>query len=307
MNIKSATSAISRKVGRSVLTVKKNSPGLLLVGGIVGMTTTVVLASKATLKVEPILDELDKNLAKVDQVHEAGLSTETQKHQTRVAAYTKATVKLGKLYGPALLVGIASVAALTSAHNIQNNRIAGLTAVAAGLKKSFDTYRQRVVDEYGEEKDREFYFGAEEREVVVETEHGPEVTKVKTAAGEGGLYTPFFSSETSKNWSPNPEYNVFFLKAAQAHANERLNTQGYVLLNDVLESLGMPRTSAGCVTGWLRDGWVDKNGKKHMGDGYVDLGCWDESGGSIRDFMWRGRAAAVQLNFNVDGTIYDKI
>lgn len=293
----SFTNAISRKVGRSMLTLKKNSPGLLLAGGVVGMATTVVLASRATLKVEPIMDELDKNLAKVDTVHEAGLSTEQQKQQTRIAAYTHATMKLGKLYGPAFLVGIASLAALTGAHNIQNNRITGLTATVAVLEKGFKAYRQRVVDEYGEDKDRELYFGVNEREIAVETELGTEITRIKESAGEGGLYSPFFSSETSKDWSPNPEYNVMFLRACQSYANERLDSYGYVLLNDVLEQLGMARTPVGCVTGWLKDG---------KGDGYVDFGCWDQGGG-IRDFMWRGQAAAVQLDFNVDGTIYDKI
>jgi hypothetical protein len=294
----SVKTTLTRQFGRQMLTLKKHSPTLLLTGGVVGMGATVVLACRATLKVEPILDELDANLNKVDQVHEAGLSTEQQKQQTRIAAYTHATMKLGKLYGPAILLGIASVAALTGAHNIQNNRIAGLTIGMATLEKSLKAYRNRVADELGGDKERELFFGVNEREVVVDGENGPEVIKVKESAGMGGLYTPFFSNETSKNWSPNPEYNFIFLRAAQAAANERLNSYGFVLLNDVLEQLGMPRTTVGCVTGWLKDG---------NGDGYVDFGCWDENGGGIRDFMYRGQAAAVQLDFNVDGPIYASI
>lgn len=300
MNFKSVSNAITRKMGRQILTVKKHSPTLLLAGGVVGMGATVVLACRATLKVEPILDELDTNLSKVDQVHEAGLSTDEERQKTRIAAYVRASARLGKLYGPAAFLGLVSVAALTGAHNIQNNRIAGLTAGMAMLEKGFKAYRERVVEEFGEEKDRELYFGVSEREVVIDTETGQEIVKVKEAGDSthgGGPYTPSFSNETSKNWSPNPEYNMMFLRAVQAQANERLDAYGYVLLNDVLSDLGMARTSVGCVTGWLSKG---------KGDGYIDFGCWDENGG-IRDFMYRGLAAAVQLDFNVDGTIYDKI
>jgi hypothetical protein len=88
----------------------------------------------------------------------------------------------------------------------------------------------------------------------------------------------------------------------QNFANDRLRAKGHLLLNDVYDSLGLPRTAAGCVVGWVKGG----NGQTTAGDGYVDFGLFDPETQEIRDFF-RGDNGALWLDFNVDGEVYKLI
>ena len=60
--------------------------------------------------------------------------------------------------------------------------------------------------------------------------------------------------EDNQFFDPNPEYNLLFLKAQQSHANDLLQARGHVLLNDVHDMLGLPRTQEGTRLGWLAGG-----------------------------------------------------
>lgn len=93
--------------------------------------------------------------------------------------------------------------------------------------------------------------------------------------------------ENNPNWHSTPEYNRLFLRANQNYANDQLQSRGHIFLNEIYDMLGFARSSAGAVVGWIKDG---------AGDNYVDFGF----GTSTDD-------SAIQLDFNVDGVIYDKI
>lgn len=66
-----------------------------------------------------------------------------------------------------------------------------------------------------------------------------------------------FGPDTSTNWAPMPEYNVVYLKAQQQFFNDMLYARGLVLLNDVYDALGFPRTLLGAVLGWTNEGHID--------------------------------------------------
>lgn len=298
MNLKSLATSVTSKVGKQLLTAKQHSPSLMFAAGVVGVGATVVLACRSTLKVEEVLDELESNLTKVDTVAEAGLSTKNDQHRARVASYVKATTRLAKLYGPAIVVGGISIALLTGSHITLKNRLAGTTAALAAIHKTFTEYRKRVVDELGIEKDREFRYGVDVEENLIETEHGPELVHERKAKAGDSMYARWFSQETTNDWSPDATNNLLKLRATQDYANHRLNAKGYLLLNEVYTALGLKPTSAGSQVGWLKD---NPNG----GDGFVDLGCWaDRDMDSFNNFMFRGRAAAVLVDPNVDGEIW---
>ena len=89
-----------------------------------------------------------------------------------------------------------------------------------------------------------------------------------------------------------------FLRMQQDAATKRLKQQGWLLLNDVYDMLGIPRTKDGMVIGWVYD-------EKHpVGDNFVDFGIYDTIRASNRDFV-NGYERTILLDFNVDGNIYD--
>jgi hypothetical protein len=103
----------------------------------------------------------------------------------------------------------------------------------------------------------------------------------------------------SSSWNPEPEYNLIFLQCQQNWANDQLRTRGHVFLNEVYDMLGLERSKAGAVVGWV----FTKDGST---DNFIDFGVFNGETQISRDFV-NGHEGAILLDFNVDGVIYDKI
>lgn len=295
---------VTSRFGRQVLQLQKHSPVLLFGAGVVGMVTTVVLASKATLQIEEILDDHHETLEKINTTIDVDDYTPEKAKRDRALLLARTGGKIVKLYGPATITGIASVAALTGSHIILTNRNVGLAATVAAVSKGFEKYRQRVMNELGADKDREFRYGVSERTVEYEKKDGTTGTKkVKKAekgiVDEGMIYARWFDSGSDK-WDPTPEYNTAFLLSQQNFWNWRLQQRGHVFLNEVYEALGFKHVAMGQQVGWLKGGI-----EGHTGDGFIDFGVFDDKE-QARDFIncWND---GILLDFNVDGTILDKI
>lgn len=303
MNIKNTVAGLTRVAGKNALQFKKNSPHIMFAAGVVGVVGTVVLASRATLRVEAILDEHEDVCDKIDNtlLERPEIYSPADARNDRLKNMTSTAIKMTKLYGPAVLVGAASIGCLTGAHVTLSKRNAGLMAAYTVVDKALKEYRERVVADQGEDKDREYMYGTTEKEVYSEKKNGePKVDRVKVAGGTS-QYAKFFGPE-NPNWEPTPDHNLFFLKAGQTYLNHLLQTRGHVTLNDAYDQLGMPRTSAGMVVGWIYD-----RDLKGEGDNYISFGIWDdENMDRFHDFMV-GRESQILVEFNVDGPIHGKI
>lgn len=289
--------AITMKVARNALLVQKNSPGILFGVGVVGVVGSTVLACRATLKMDEVLEESQKRIAKVHEFQSEAYDESDRRHDLTLVRL-QTGVKIAKLYAPAIIVGGLSIVALTSSHRILTRRNAALTAAYAALDRGFQEYRARVVEKYGEEVDRNLRYGSREIEIV-DPDTGKKSIVTRVGPGEPSIYARFFDQVSSTLWSKQPEYNFAFLNAQQNWANDLLRKRGHVFLNEVYDMLGFERTSAGSVVGWLmrRDGSTDN---------YINFGVFDGATQSARDFV-NGFEGAILLDFNVDGVIYDKI
>lgn len=307
MNINKVKLAVSKVAGRSGLILKKNSPEILMGAGVIAIVAGTVLACRATLKVEEVLDTAKMNFDKIKEAKtlvEAGEPIDYSASDYRkdmTIAYVKTGANLVKLYGPAVTVSTLGIACVLSAHGIMRQRNLGLIAAYKAIEESFAAYRRRVVEEYGAEKDHEFKVGyRKELEVVIGTDENGK--KIKTKETHNVLdprttsqYARFFD-ESSSIWERNPEYNLMTLRAQQNYANDLLKIQGHVFLNEVYDMLGIPRSRAGAMVGWVKDN----------GDNFVDFGIFDGKKHMVRDFV-NGYEASILLDFNVDGVIYDLI
>lgn len=308
MSLKTLTRKVTNKVGRQVLTVQKHSPAMLFAVGLVGVSTTAVLACRATLKMSELLAEGEELIQKVDKVAEAKDDEEAGK-KAKFGVRLQVAIKIAKLYSPAIIVGVASVGALTGSHVILHRRNAALTAAYAIVHKSFDEYRGRVVEDQGKEKDLEYRFGLVEREIVEEGKNGPEVKIVKgldpeaIKASEQRSYARIFDAD-NENYSTIPHQNQYFIQMVLNHARDDLQIKGHVFLNDVYDMLGFKRTKAGSQVGWVKHPKVNPETGVQEGDGYIDFGAWSE--GTYKGKEWvRGDKKAFLLDFNVDGIISD--
>ena len=297
MNVKNLSGVATRLAGRNALRLKKNAPHIMFGTGIVAMVGTVVLSSRATLRVHDLLDEHEETLEAIENARLTRSDyTERDAKADNIALHLKTGGKLVKLYGPAVVLGAVSIGCLTGAHVELNRRNAGLVAAYAAVDKAFTSYRERVVDDLGEQKDREYLYGVEEVETTKPTKDG-KGKKVKSQRVAGASMFARFFDENNVNWNVTPEYNLLFLKAQQAYFTTRLNSTGHVFLNEVYDALGLERTKEGAIVGWVLG----------HGDDYVDFGFMDEDRtAQYVDFM-TGREGCLLLDFNVAGTMYDKI
>ena len=292
MRLASVKNVVTSSLGRKLLFTRKHSPVLLFGVGVAGFIGTVVLATRATFKMEEVVKEAE---SLTDEANSKDLSEkDLKKELTKIRMNT--AVKVGKLYAPAIGTGVLSISALTGAHVIQLRRLGGVTAAYAALDQGFREYRKRVVDEFGGEKDAELRYGLIEKEVIVsDGPEGPVVDTVKRLNPELGMsiYAKAFD-ENNPNWEPDRHKNQIFIQVQQQYANDRLHSQGYLFLSDVYRSLGFKETKASRVVGWV----------KGNGDDYVDFGLFDGDPHMGTLFV-NGETQSVVLDFNVDGVVWD--
>lgn len=305
----SLPSNVTRKIGKVGLIFKKHSPEIMVIGGVVGVVGSTVLACKATTKLSHILDESKENVDQIkDYVEEHGYSekySEEDYKKDLTITYTQTAVKVAKIYAPAVILGTLSITSILAGHNITRKRNLALSAAYVAIDKSFKEYRSRVVERFGEKLDKELRYNIKQgdtEEIVRNDEGGEEVVKTTTEYADPNTYSEYarFFDDGCLGWTKDPELNLTFLKQQQNYANDRLKRKGYLFLNDVYEMLGIQPTKAGQIVGWIYD---EKN---PVGDNFVDFGIYDINRPKNRDFV-NGYERVILLDFNVDGNILDMI
>jgi hypothetical protein len=294
----------------------KNAPQILIYTGAIGVVGAAVMACKATLKLNEVLDKSKNTIETIRTTRDdetiIDYTPEDAKKDLTIV-YASTTLDIAKLYLPAVIVGGISIAAMIKSHNILNRRNAALAAAFTTASESFKKYRKAVVDRYGEDIDKELRYGIKKEKVNVTDENGK--TKKETVNVVNGVDTPSdyarFFDESCSGYDKDPEYNLMFLKAQQQYANDKLVAQGYLFLNDVYNMLGMEPSKAGQVVGWVYDP------KNPNGDNYIDFGIYDVMINGYRDDYTNdtiseerrdfvnGYRSSILLDFNVDGNIWD--
>lgn len=294
---------ISNVGGKTFLKLDKHSPEILMVSGIVSLLGAGVLASRATLRAEEVIDEHKNKMDMVNGVrdeHESDDYTEEEEKRDKLIIFTQTGFEMVKLYAPALTMAAFGTVCIMSGQKIMRKRNVALMAAYKLVEGSFEEYRGRVIEELGEEKDKQFKYGltSEKYKEKITDENGKTKTlthEVSVADGEYSMYARFYDS-SCREWTKNAEYNMMFLRSQQSMFNDMLKARGHVFLNEVYDALGLERTKAGAVVGWM----ISKDG-----DNFVDFGIYETS---VRNQAFvNGYEPTVLLDFNVDGVIYDKI
>lgn len=300
---------ITRAAGKVGLVLSKHSPAMLSVIGGVGVVATAVLASQETLRVKEVVEPHVENLELIS----ATLEDESKQYSDQDALHDRTVIyaRLGrdllKLYAPALVVGVLTIASIAASHRISAKRIAGLTAAYGALDQSYRRYRGRVEQALGEEgmKELDTKIREQAKKDIAErrkpdadiSEIGDSVFDLAGASQYAVLY-----DENAATWNKNRNLSTSILRAQENYANDLLNCRGYVMLNEVYAGLGLPQTSAGAVVGWIRK---DDGGA----DGYITFGDWDANyfDDIYKDVDGVCEARRWILDFNVDGVIWDRI
>lgn len=315
MKITNLLSTISNKItkttGKTGLVLQKNSPEILMGVGITGVVATVVLACRATLRADEVLDHHAEKMQKINdaevyQDEECPYPPEVAKRE-KLVAYVQTGAEFTRLYAPSLAVGSFSIACILVSNHIIKKRYLGVIAAYNAISASYEQYRSRVREKYGEDVDYEMRYGVQRDKIeVVEMDENGKTSKKKEVveiidddpsdyARHWGKYLK--DGIVNPNWDSNPKFSLLFLRAKQEEACHIYRRRGYLFLNEVYELLGFDHTQVGQVVGWFDDG---------TGDGYIDFGLERLNRRENRRFI-NGEDDGFLLDFNVDGLIWDKI
>lgn len=310
--------AVSDIFHKTHFKIQKHSPEILITTGIIGVGCGIVMACKATLKVDETVEDAKKDIERIHEAAENGCTPagapyseeDAKKDLTKVYAHTG--VQLVKLYAPAAVITTTALGCILASNNILRKRYVASAAAYATIDKSFKEYRGRVVERFGEEVDRQLKYNIKAKEVeeTVTDENGNTKTIIKTVhivnPEDVSDYARYFEEYTRdeegnviKNpyWESNGEYRLMFLKSVERYMNDRLRATKRVFLNEVYEALGLPKSKAGQIVGWVYDP------DNAVGDNYIDFGLY-KSEQNYSDFVY-GEKEAILLDFNVDGNIWE--
>lgn len=292
--------------------LKKHSPEILIVAGVVGVVASTVMACKATTKASKVVEKAKDDINEIHKAAEKGVTnageaySEEDSGKDLTTVYAKTGVELFKLYAPAVALGALSLTSIITSNQILRKRNVALAAAYATVDRSFKDYRSRVIERFGEKVDKELKYNIKKKEVeeTVVDENGNEKVVRKTvdvaSFNEGSQYARWFDNK-SREYTDNHDYNLCFLLNVQRQANDLLISRGKggrVFLNEVYDMLDIPRSKEGQVVGWIYDPELATV------DSYIDFGIHDYWRENARDFV-DGYQPYILLDFNVDGNVWD--
>ena len=289
--------------------VKRRAPEICTYLGIGSFVAGTITACKQTTKLNSVLDANDERVADV-RAATIGADERTKKHELRKAKARNVLDIAGLYVVPAGLTGAGAVLTASGTKILRKENYA-IAAAYTALAAEYMNYKN-----LSEESMRLAFADPEETRSLNESgmylsvEPDPETkeSKIKVNLPENPewvdpdrAYTRLFSEDTSQYFRRNDTLsNLTFLKAIENFANDKLRTDGFLLLNDVLDSLGFPKTVAGGHVGWK----VRKPGDPN-GDGFVDFGI-DRFLQGTADFAdYEFLSERIPVKFNVDGEILD--
>lgn len=245
--------------------VAKNSPAIFTVVGIVGLGATSVFAYKSAKKVEVIVEKIEAERTKeefVMSIEDTYLTKGVPITHAIKEDYEKAKAELkpfnrfevvkdiaGAVALPVVL-GLGSVTCIALSYHIQNNRILNLGAALATATAERAYYNNKFKKEYGEEAYSKFTTPVNHTSKTVTQADGTEKTFEDVQKEViPSLHGEWFdkSSEYTKD---DHNYNLAYISSINEKMDLRLFRKGSLLMNEVFDGLGLPRTRAGAVMGW---------------------------------------------------------
>lgn len=253
--------------------LKKYSPEILIVSGVCGVVSGVVVACKETLKVEEILEEHNEQMEMIHSAQEAGVIVDEETKETAeytekdarkdiTMAYLSTGYKLFKLYLPSGLLIAGSIACIIGSHSIMSKRNAGLSAAYISLSESYNNYRKNIIEKYGETADAEARFDIKAKKIKGKNGEEDKVEYQQTDIMHESDFSRFFDSD-STYWDKNINMNLMTIHSAQEALNRRLKRRRSheISFNEICGELDLrPDYEKGNIVGIKYRPWSAEKG-----------------------------------------------
>ena len=211
--------------------LSKNSPTILTGCAVAGLIGTTIMAVRATPGAMRIL-MCEENLR--------------AKEGTTIPLTKVEVIKLTwKGYIPTVVMGGTTIACIVCAHSIGMKRNAALASLYSITEKTLKEYQGKVIETIGEKKEQKIQDDIAKDKILANPPKSDEI--ILTGKGETLCYDSlsgrYFKSDIEK------------IRKAENELNKDLLADNFISLNEVYESLGLPRIGLGDELGWSL--WID--------------------------------------------------
>jgi hypothetical protein len=167
----------------------------------------------------------------------------------------KTAGKLALNYAPAAALTALSITCFIGSNRILTKRYKTLYGSYIAVTGAFAAYRNRVVDQLGEDADNKFMYGAEVKKITIENEDGSKEKKEVTVVDEGNIYgvseyARWYDEDTTAQWNASDFYNKDYIKNTEHWLKDMAILHGRVTLNEAYSMLGFQHTYKGQAVGW---------------------------------------------------------
>lgn len=300
-----------------------HAPEILTYGGIALGGLAAVGACFATVKAIDALEDFKETM---DTIHEANdlaeeLATEQGKPEAREKysvedykkdvrkSYLQLALKMAKIYGPWVLMGVLAALSEIKGNNIYRQRTLALSAEVALLKTTISKIYERTSKKYGKEAADAIVYGVEKKEIEekVVDENGNETTvkkEIEVSHLDGcSPYAIYFND--CDFYRGDNDQDVWFIHNIEERCRLKYNAKGiaYLSLKEVYENLGYDLSKDDEHTKYLRMACMRVGWKKT---------CKNSDNNDlifkvIRTYRERPDGElepAIIVDFNVDGDIF---
>lgn len=318
------------KMAKAAMALKGVAPELCVAGSILFGIGCVVTSCIATVKTQPVVKANNERVDDIRKIETFGLDSSnwkedaplvpvkdlTKQNQQNVREIRINTVMTCvKNYAIPAALGVVSIALNIGGNRILRRNLAATTMALAGLTKSFDEYRARVIADLGKEKDQEYMHGLKKQNnIEIDPKTGEVIGETEdyiAADNSVSQYARWFDEgdwdDVNKRWihhnlcwKEDAWMNQRTLRSVEREMNQKLVIDGFLFLNDVYRKLGLPLSIDGQIVGWTYTG---------NGDHGVSFGVFDDDPRQLpcnKRFM-EGKTNRALLDFNVDGPIINEL
>lgn len=245
-----AKPALLQRAGKAF---KKATPTILTCISAAGVVVTVVLAVKAT----------PKALKCIEKEKEAK-TAENGENLTRM----ETIAACWRCYIPAAATGIATIGCIFGANALNRRQQASLVSAYALASRSFNSYKQKVKELYGEEAHKKVMASlAAEKSTKPEISAGSLVQMTSLGFEDANEEERLFYDAISDRYF---QATISQVLQAEYHLNRNFAIGGgFITLNQFYEFLGISKVKGGDEVGWMVSDelyWVDFDHQKTVVD-----------------------------------------
>lgn len=253
----------------------RNKPAIFVIAGMAGTAVATFFAWKAGRNIDAVMEEIKQDVEEVHVQRPKDGAGMTDYRKKLASVYIKSAFKVGKVVAPAVLTEATALASIGYGFGVLNERHLSVVAFANAQSRMVAQLRQGIAERYGEEAEKELYYGYSEKEVetpevdeegkpVLNKKGEPKVVRSKKevldeALKQHSMYAKIYDEHNSREYEVDPitgegndEYNEMYVKNQCKYLNMVIYQQKYHMhtLNAVYDLYGLPQEDFGQSCGW---------------------------------------------------------